>query len=241
MRDLDAVFLTCLQQAFAENTAAKFSVCSGRRTQLPIGLKLEEFDLNEPEGDWPFHELVGCLMWRANQTRPNITNAVRTVGRYANMPREVHWRATIGILEYVVSTSDYGIYFQSCSALELVACTDANYGSKAVDSIAIVYLHARLVRGGLALEQRVFDLRPSWTRARPGETKGETKGHRRDDDVDEQGRMLHGREHRKATDSFNVRSDNTPGLQVKVTNRFGLPYFRTIAIASGVDPRSSTR
>ena len=32
-------------------------------------LKLEEFDENEPVVDWPFRELVGCLMWLANQTR----------------------------------------------------------------------------------------------------------------------------------------------------------------------------
>ena len=65
MRDLDAVFLTCSQQAFAENTAAKFGVCSGRRTSIPTGLKLEEFDPNESDSDRPFRELVGCLMWLA--------------------------------------------------------------------------------------------------------------------------------------------------------------------------------
>ena len=51
-------------------------------------------------GDWPFRELVGCLMWLANHTRPDIANAVRVVARYANQPREVHWRTAIGILEY---------------------------------------------------------------------------------------------------------------------------------------------
>ena len=40
-------------------------------------------------------------MWLANQTRPDIANAVRAVARYANQPREVHWRTALGILEYV--------------------------------------------------------------------------------------------------------------------------------------------
>ena len=57
--------------------------------------------MNKSVGDWPFHELVGCLMWLANQTRPDIANAVRAVARYANQPREVHWRTALGILEYV--------------------------------------------------------------------------------------------------------------------------------------------
>ena len=66
-------------------------------------------------GDCPFRELVGCLMWLANQTPPDIANAVGAVARYANQPREVHWGTAIGILEYVFSTSDFGITFQKGS------------------------------------------------------------------------------------------------------------------------------
>ena len=61
-RDWDAGTLTISQQAFAENTALKFGVSSGRRNPLEKGLKLEEFDATEPEGGWPFREMVGCLM-----------------------------------------------------------------------------------------------------------------------------------------------------------------------------------
>ena len=94
-RDRDAGALTISQQAFAKNTAAKFDVSSGRNTPLSTGLKLEEFDKNESVGDWPFHELVGCLMWLANQTRPDIANAVRAVARYANQPRDKSFRVCL--------------------------------------------------------------------------------------------------------------------------------------------------
>ena len=55
-RDWDAGTLTISQQAFVENTAARFDVSSGRNTPLSTGLKLEEFNENEPVGDWPFRE-----------------------------------------------------------------------------------------------------------------------------------------------------------------------------------------
>ena len=97
------------------------------------GLKLEEFHKNEPVGDWPFREFVGRLMWLANATRPDIANAVRVVARYANQPKEVHWRTAIGMLEYVFSTSDFSIMFQKGSGLELIAFADADYASKAAD------------------------------------------------------------------------------------------------------------
>ena len=111
----------------------KFGVNSGRRNPLEKGLKLEEFDATEPEGDWPFRELVGCLMWLANQTRPDIANAVRAVARYTNSPREIHRKTAVGIFEYVFFTSDFGITFQRGSGLELVAYADADYASKATD------------------------------------------------------------------------------------------------------------
>ena len=50
-RDFEAGTLKISQQAFAENTAAKFGVNSGRRAPIPTGVKLEKFDENEPAGD----------------------------------------------------------------------------------------------------------------------------------------------------------------------------------------------
>ena len=100
-RDWSADTLRISQQAFAENIAARFDVTTGRDTPIPTGLKLEEFDEKEPVVDQPFRELVGCLMWLANQTRPDIANGVRAVARYANKPREIHWETAIDNLEYV--------------------------------------------------------------------------------------------------------------------------------------------
>ena len=143
VRGLGSGTLTISQQAFAENAAAKFGVCSGRRTPLPTGLKLEKFDPNEPESDWPFHEPVGCLVLLANQTRPDIANAVRVVARYAKMPKEVHWRAAIVILEYAFSTSDIGFTNPRDSGLELLTYENTNYAGKPADK--------RSVSGGAAM------------------------------------------------------------------------------------------
>ena len=60
-------------------------------------------------------------MWLANQTRPDIANAVRAVARYTNQLRGVYRSTAIGIT------------FQKGSGLELVAFADADYASKAED------------------------------------------------------------------------------------------------------------
>ena len=77
-------------------------------------------------------------MWPVNETRPDIGNAVRAVAKYANQPREVHWRTAIGILEYVFFTSNFGNTFQTRSGRELVAFEDADYASKAADRSSVI-------------------------------------------------------------------------------------------------------
>ena len=129
-RDKVTGLLTISQKSFAEKTVRQFGVTTGRNTPLSTDVFLEDFDENEPDGLWPFRELVGSLMWLANQTRPDISNAVRAVARYAHAPKLKHWKAAKGILEYLKVTSSYGITFQRGSGLELVVYADAAYAPK---------------------------------------------------------------------------------------------------------------
>ena len=59
----------------------KFDVTSVQNIPLRVGLKLDEFDVDEKTENRPFRELVGGLMWLAISTRPDISNAVRSVAR----------------------------------------------------------------------------------------------------------------------------------------------------------------
>ena len=43
--------------------------------------------------DVPLREIVGSLMWIANQTRPDIANAVRAVARFSHDPKPIHYKA----------------------------------------------------------------------------------------------------------------------------------------------------
>ena len=119
---------------------------STQSVPLRVGVKLEEFNEDEKVENWPFRESVSSLMWLSISTRPDIANAVQAVARYCTAPRAIHWKAALGILEYINGTSEYSITFQrgtlsGISSLEVLA--DADYASKATDR--------RLVSGGLIM------------------------------------------------------------------------------------------
>ena len=92
-RDKAAGLLTISQMSFTEKTVNQFGATAARNTPPSTDVFLEAFDENEPDGVWPFRELVGSLMRLANQTRPDISNAVRAVARFAHTPKLKHWEA----------------------------------------------------------------------------------------------------------------------------------------------------
>ena len=125
------------QQRFAEELADKYNTEYGKSVLLSAGTgaKLAEFDKKKASGNWPFHELVGPLMWLSTQTRPAIPNAAIAVARYCAAPKRVHWREALDILEYVRRARSFWITFQigSEGGLSLQAFADADCASKAAD------------------------------------------------------------------------------------------------------------
>ena len=111
-REWEMGTLTISQKAFADELVRKSCVTSQQSVPLRVGVKLEEFGEDERVENWPFHELVGSLMWLSILTRPDISNAVRAVARYRTAPRAIYWKAALGILEYINETSERGITFQ---------------------------------------------------------------------------------------------------------------------------------
>ena len=134
-REREMGTLTISQKTFANELMKTFCVTSTQSVALRVGVKLEEFGEDEWGENWPFRELVGSLMWLSISTRPDIANAVRAVARYCTVPRTIHWKAALSILEYINGTSEYGITFQrgTLSSISLEVFADADYASKATD------------------------------------------------------------------------------------------------------------
>ena len=81
-------------------------------------------------GDWPVREAVISLLWLSIMTRPDITNGVRAVARYAHIPTKRLWQAILKIFSYFKS---FGITYVWGSGLGLEVYADADYTDNAND------------------------------------------------------------------------------------------------------------
>ena len=86
----------------------------------------------------PFREIVGSVLWIANQTRPDIANVVRAIAQFLHDPKPIHYKAAQKILGYTNATSDLGLTFRRDSdlgavqlELDLETYVDADYAHKA--------------------------------------------------------------------------------------------------------------
>ena len=58
-----------------------------------------------------YRQAVGCLLWIANGTRPDISYAVSQVSRFLEKPGPKHWKAVKRIIRYLVGSADLKIRY----------------------------------------------------------------------------------------------------------------------------------
>ena len=78
------------QTQFFRNVVKRFGITKTSPIPASPPLDLRHVSDEDPAVDARYREIVGSLMWIANQTRPVIANAVRAVGRFPHDPKEVH-------------------------------------------------------------------------------------------------------------------------------------------------------
>ena len=132
-RDVELGTFKSSQEAYVESLMKRFDVQPISDIPASPGADRGPKQDNEPGGDWPVREAVGSLMWLSTMTRPDITNALRAVARYAYEPTERLWQAITKILSYLNKTKSLGITYVRGSGLSLNVYADADYANKEND------------------------------------------------------------------------------------------------------------
>ncbi|KAG3078746.1 hypothetical protein PI124_g18685 [Phytophthora idaei] len=115
------------QRGFIEKILKRFQMDSCRAVSTPQALSLlplpassDQDDVNDPK--IPYRAIVGCLQYLVQCTRPELSNAVRTLGKYLSKYTRENYVMAKRVLRYLRGTVDYGIYGaklsrQSCASV----------------------------------------------------------------------------------------------------------------------------
>ena len=100
---------------------------------------------NMTDANVRYQELVGCLLYLATCTRPDISFAVARLARFVSAPTSAHWGAGKAVLRYLQGTKDLAIKYGGSS--ELVGYHDADYAAD-VDTLRSTTGAVFILNGG---------------------------------------------------------------------------------------------
>lgn len=101
------------QKSYTEKVIKKFSMEEAKPVSTPI--EKGSIITEEPSDEMtiaPYREAVGCLMYLAVATRPDITYAVNYVSQFLERPLQRHWTMVKRILKYLQGTLAFGIRYK---------------------------------------------------------------------------------------------------------------------------------
>lgn len=99
------------------------------RTPMIPGIKILATTGNQRLTKEPYRALIGSLLYAAGMTRPDIALAVGICSRHMAKPNDDHWDHLLRILKYLISTSDYGLFYQKSKKAYVHGFCDAAYQS----------------------------------------------------------------------------------------------------------------
>ena len=126
-RAAKTVFLS--QETYVNNVLERFRMadCYSVSTPLEPGTKWTS-EATGTESNFPYQELVGCLMYLAVSTRPDIAYVTNRLARYVSAPTSNHVAVAKRVLKYLHGTKSVGILLGDSSPSFLDGYCDANYG-----------------------------------------------------------------------------------------------------------------
>jgi hypothetical protein len=77
----------------------------------------------------PYRQLIGCLVYLALGTRPDIAHAVQHLSQFLENPGLRHWDAAIRVVRYLKGTRTYGLVLGGHIPITLSGMTDSDYAN----------------------------------------------------------------------------------------------------------------
>lgn len=123
------------QSSYIHAIIERFNLKDAKPVATPIAQtvetsSLQTIDSSEISKDTPYAQAVGCLLYIALGTRPDIMFAVAIASRHCANPTTVDWRHVQRIIRYLKGTPTLGPNYESGKAT-LVGYSDADFAAHA--------------------------------------------------------------------------------------------------------------
>jgi hypothetical protein len=138
-RDLSAHTISLSQTALIDRVIRQFNQEDARTVDTPMvaGLQLRRPDKSNPVAPdvaaWaaktPYRSLVGCLMYIAVGTRPDIAYAVGRLASFLDCYSPEHWEAAIRVVRYLKGTRTLCLTLGGSDSLQLTGYSDSDYAN----------------------------------------------------------------------------------------------------------------
>jgi len=120
------------QETYARKIIEKFGMtdCAPVATPMETGLSLVK-DTSKPNRKQPYQKLLGCLLYLAVFTRPDLMHAVSVLSQFNTCHTDAHWGVLKRVVKYLQGTSHYSLRYSKTG--DLVGFSDATWGSCHID------------------------------------------------------------------------------------------------------------
>jgi hypothetical protein len=126
--------LSLSQELYAETVLERFGMARCRSISTPMSVAPTKADMpaegSEEQAEMvkiPYRNLIGCLMYLAVCTRPDIQLAVSKLTHALVNPGRAHWRAAKRVLQYLRGTSKMKITYDGAGGTTLEGYVDASW------------------------------------------------------------------------------------------------------------------
>lgn len=125
------------QKNYLSNLLERFGMKDCNKSSTPITeniLTEEQINKEELSSQKPIRELIGCLMYVMQGTRPDLSVSVNTCSRFQKYTTsDLLWKTLKGILRYVKGTLDYELFFDKHCEEALVGFADSDWAGDKSD------------------------------------------------------------------------------------------------------------
>ena len=131
-RDHEKGWICLSQTAYINVILNRFGMTECKSAKTPYST--EKFDGGQVEvTKFPFRELIGHLMYLANMTRPDISQAVGYLSRFVSCFTNSHVIAVKHILRYLKGTVEHGITFMKDEKFQIQLFSDSDFAGDQED------------------------------------------------------------------------------------------------------------